>query len=80
MGSGCGDPIVESVPSSIGQLPVPTALNAGSPTLFRNYYTVKHWKSKYLLSLGKRNCSLWYRRGSTQRLPLSGELSKIFDF
>ncbi len=34
MGSGCGDPIVESVPSSIGQLPVPTALNAGSPTLF----------------------------------------------
>ena len=34
--SGCGDPIVERVPSSVGQLPVPTALNAGSPTLFRN--------------------------------------------
>ena len=108
--SGCGDPIVEHVPSSIGQLPVPTALNAGSPTLFRNYYTVKHWKSKYLLSKGWRNCSLagkarsgyarsqsdivtrfllpgnafaqinWRWRGSAQRLPLSGELSKIFDF
>ncbi len=34
MGSGCGDPIVERVPSSSGQLPVPVALNAGSPTLF----------------------------------------------
>ncbi len=34
MGSGCGDPIVESVPSSSGQLPVPVALNARSPTLF----------------------------------------------
>ena len=34
MGSGCGDPIVESDPSSSGQLPVPVALNARSPTLF----------------------------------------------
>ncbi len=34
MGSGCGDPIVEHVPSSSGQLPVPVALNARSPTLF----------------------------------------------
>ena len=39
MGSGCGDPIVESVPSSSGQLPVPEALNAGSPTLFKTNYT-----------------------------------------
>ena len=37
--SGCGDPIVERVPSSVGQLPVPTALNAGSPTLFKTNYT-----------------------------------------
>ena len=34
MGSGCGDSIVEKYPSSSGQLPVPVALNAGSPTLF----------------------------------------------
>ncbi len=34
MGSGCGNSIVENVPSSSGQLPVPVALNAGSPTLF----------------------------------------------
>ena len=33
MGSGCGDSIVEN-PSSSGQLPVPVALNALSPTLF----------------------------------------------
>ncbi len=34
MGSGCGDPIVDKNPSSSGQLPVPMALNARSPTLF----------------------------------------------
>ena len=39
MGSGCGDLIVERGPSSTGQLPVPAALNARSPTLFRDYYT-----------------------------------------
>jgi len=39
MGSGCGDPIVEKIPSSSGQLPVPVALNARSPTLFTAYYT-----------------------------------------
>ena len=33
MGSGCGNSIVEN-PSSSGQLPVPVALNAPSPTLF----------------------------------------------
>ena len=39
MGSGCGDSIVENIPSSSGQLPVPVALNAPSPTLFRVHYT-----------------------------------------
>ena len=39
MGSGCGDLIVEKIPSSSGQLPVPVALNAPSPTLFIDYYT-----------------------------------------
>jgi len=39
MGSGCGDSIVEKFPSSSGQLPVPVALNAPSPTLFCVYYT-----------------------------------------
>ena len=34
MGSGCGDPIAEILPSSSGQLPVPVALHARSPTLF----------------------------------------------
>ena len=44
MGSGCGDPIVESVPSSSGQLPVPVALNAGSPTLFMDTIQEKYGK------------------------------------
>ena len=39
MGSGCGNVTVEKFPSSAGQLPVPVALNAASPTLFRSYYT-----------------------------------------
>ena len=47
--SGCGDPIVERVPSSSGQLPVPVALNAGSPTLFRKHDTAKEGKCKYLI-------------------------------
>ena len=34
MGSGCGDPIVEFILRPPGKLPVPVALNAGSPTLF----------------------------------------------
>ena len=34
MGSGCEDTIVENIPSSSGQLPVPVALNAASSTLF----------------------------------------------
>ena len=34
-------------PSSSGQLPVPVALNARPPTLFRHYYTRKVEKSKY---------------------------------
>ena len=32
--SGCGDPIVDRVLRPPGKLPVPVALNAGSPTLF----------------------------------------------
>jgi len=48
MGSGCGDPTVEKFPSSSGQLPVPVALNAGSPTLFRDYYTTNDRKCKDL--------------------------------
>ena len=39
MGSGCGDPIVASSLRPPGKLPVPVALNAGSPTLFAVYYT-----------------------------------------
>ena len=49
MGSGCGNAIVELCPSSAGQLPVPVALNAASPTLFRSYYTRFVRKSKYLI-------------------------------
>ena len=33
-------------PSSSGQLPVPVALNASLPTLFRSYYTRRKRKSK----------------------------------
>ena len=36
-------------PSSSGQLPVPVALNAPSPTLFRSYYTPTVKKSKGVL-------------------------------
>jgi len=46
MGSGCGDSIVEKNPSSSGQLPVPVALNALSPTLFTDYYTRFYRKCK----------------------------------
>ena len=34
MGSGCGDSIVDKNLRPPGKLPVPVALNAGSPTLF----------------------------------------------
>ena len=47
MGSGCGNAIVENSPSSSGQLPVPVALNAADPTLFRCYYTRLYRKCKY---------------------------------
>ena len=47
MGSGCGNATVEKFPSSSGQLPVPVALNAASPTLFRSYYTRFCRKCKY---------------------------------
>ena len=49
MGSGCGDLIVEKIPSSSGQLPVPVALNARSPTLFTEHYTgfLRKVNSKY---------------------------------
>ena len=42
MGSGCGDPIAEIFPSSSGQLPVPVALHARSPTLFPSI--IHDWK------------------------------------
>ena len=42
MGSGCGDPIAEKIPSSSGQLPVPVALHARSPTLFPSI--IHDWK------------------------------------
>ena len=51
MGSGCGNAIVDFDPSSAGQLPVPVALNAASPTLFRSYYTRFVRKCKYLISV-----------------------------
>ena len=51
MGSGCGNATVEKFPSSSGQLPVPVALNAASPTLFRSYYTRFVRKCKYLFSV-----------------------------
>ena len=51
MGSGCGNATVEKFPSSAGQLPVPVALNAASPTLFRSYYTRFVRKCKYLFSV-----------------------------
>ena len=35
MGSGCGDSIVDKILRPPGKLPVPVALNALSPTLFR---------------------------------------------
>ena len=35
MGSGCGDLIVERILRPPGKLPVPVALYAGSPTLFK---------------------------------------------
>ena len=46
--AGAVTPSWKSFPSSIGQLPVPSALNARSPTLFRDYYTRFDKKSKYL--------------------------------
>ena len=49
MGSGCGDGIVDQILRPPGKLPVPVALNAPSPTLFRHYYTPKERKSKYIL-------------------------------
>ena len=39
MGSGCGDSIVDKNLRPPGKLPVPVALNAGSPTLFTGHYT-----------------------------------------
>ena len=48
MGSGCGDSIVDKILRPPGKLPVPVALNALSPTLFRDYYTRFYRKCKYL--------------------------------
>ena len=49
MGSGCGDSIVEKFLRPSGKLPVPSALNALSPTLFTVYYT-------YFAENVKRKC------------------------
>ena len=48
MGSGCGGSIVEKVLRPPGKLPVPVALNALSPTLFRDNYTPFDRKCKHL--------------------------------
>ena len=45
-------------PSSTGQLPVPAALNARSPTLFTAYYTRYVKKSKYLLAKNGKSFSI----------------------
>ena len=47
--SGCGNDTVEKIPSSSGQLPVPVALNASLPTLFKSYHTRRNSKSKDLI-------------------------------
>ena len=44
-----------NIPSSSGQLPVPVALNAPSPTLFRDYYTSFGRKCKGLIYRYRRN-------------------------
>lgn len=44
--AGAVIPSWKSFPSSSGQLPVPVALNARSPTLFAHYYTRFFSKSK----------------------------------
>ncbi len=67
MGSGCGDPIVERIPSSAGQLPVPAALNARSPTLFIGYYTRKDWNCKGVS--GKIRGFLPSKKGEPLALP-----------
>ena len=51
MGSGCGDPIVEIFLRPPGKLPVPVALDAGSPTLFTQHYTRFSWKCKQVFSI-----------------------------
>ena len=55
MGSGCGDPIAEMNPSSSGQLPVPVALHARSPTLFSSI--IHDWKK-----IVKTFFAIFYRR------------------
>ena len=47
MGSGCGDGIVDQILRPPGKLPVPVALNAPSPTLFTDNYTLFYRKCKY---------------------------------
>ena len=51
MGSGCGDPIVEVFLRPPGKLPVPVALDAGSPTLFTAQYTLYCRKCKQGFSI-----------------------------
>ena len=58
MGSGCENAIVESFPSSSGQLPVPVALNAAFSTLFP--VIIHDWKKKVnsFFKKAKKNCHL----------------------
>ncbi len=46
MGSGCGDLIADTGPSSATQLPILAALHARSPTLFEDYHTILYIKCK----------------------------------
>ena len=64
--SGCGDSIVEIRPSSSGQLPVPVALNAPSPTRFGNMIhhqeekvNTFYRKEKEIVVYARRNVGLW---------------------
>ena len=69
-------PSWNKIPSSIGQLPVPTALNARSPTLFRN--TIHEMEQKVnpdfsfypTFGTGTTNCSLKFRARRSRLGPL----------
>ena len=89
MGSGCGDPIVASSLRPPGKLPVPVALNAGSPTLFG--VTIHDFSGKVKRiwkKVGEKDGAvlspdkLGFIAQARQRPKASplGKLAKIFDF